>query len=316
MKDKVLFVNFPSRGGVKQFSLYFFESFLERYKKIDCEYHQYTNLESLRKQCINHSKIIFCSNNVNIYKLLPVIRNKELILINHDNIIRNKFDIKEVVLFFLYKKFNSIFKKVVIHQSVRVFKPENEIIKKMPFHDDGQRDLNRIKILQYGRIEKYKNIKYLIEAINNNPRFELIIAGKGKLSKYECDIINNSNNITLINAYISESLADSLFTWCDYVSLIYSDVTQTGLVDLAGKFKKPVILSNILGFSEHFDKEYSIIANIKDKNFGFLDEISKAHLIYEQMSVKSYENYLLSIDSWVDYCKTVYSVFDVDTDRI
>ncbi|HHU1711655.1 TPA: hypothetical protein ACUA45_000760, partial [Escherichia coli] len=80
----VLLVNFPKNGGVKQFSVW-----LDKQSKHEFEYYQFTSYKELKNKIIKnkYKRVIFCNNNINIYKLILTgsLHETEVILILHDH---------------------------------------------------------------------------------------------------------------------------------------------------------------------------------------------------------------------------------------
>ena len=108
--------------------------------------------------------------------------------------------------------------------------------------------------LFFGRIDKYKNISILIRAYMSMSGIEnitpLVIAGKGRLTDEENSLIAESNNIILINRYISDSEMVWLFSHANSIILPYLEATQSGVIPIAYHFGVPVITSNVEGLSE------------------------------------------------------------------
>ncbi|MBU0722336.1 glycosyltransferase family 4 protein [Patescibacteria group bacterium] len=107
-------------------------------------------------------------------------------------------------------------------------------------------------ILFFGRIEKYKGIKYLLEAFylvqKEIPRVKLVIAGQGDLSSY--DLIKQSSNIEILNYFIPDSQIAELFQKAKLAVLPYIEATQSGVISIAYAFKKPVVATLVGGLPE------------------------------------------------------------------
>ncbi|AZU48779.1 hypothetical protein PSC74_05980 [Aeromonas hydrophila] len=310
MQEKILLVNFPTNGGVQQFSTWLYKEYSEKYGNVS--YYQFKAIDELSGICNEYNNIVFCSNNINVYKILRALageKGKKIVLINHDFTVRDWANPKEVILHLLYKRYKNKFHKVIVHQELSSHDESGELSLKMPYHDESHKDENkRIKLLQYGRIEKYKNLSFLVDAVVNND-YELIIAGGGRISARLREKISKAPNITLINSYISDDMTNLLFQWCDYVTLVYSSVTQTGLIDMAGRFGKPVIVSNIRGFKEHFDKPYAIVADISSPPSLFSCSVMERHSEYPEMSVCAKKKYEKSKSAWNEYCLAINGFF-------
>lgn len=115
------------------------------------------------------------------------------------------------------------------------------------------RDNSVIKLLFFGKIDRYKGIEYLLEACrilkNKGINFSLKIAGRS--ANYKLIIPSEiEDNVDFENRFISESDIPFLFMSSDVVVLPYVEVSQSGVLPLAFAFGKPVIASNIGSFSE------------------------------------------------------------------
>jgi glycosyltransferase involved in cell wall biosynthesis len=104
-------------------------------------------------------------------------------------------------------------------------------------------------VLFFGRIEDYKGLEFLIDAIHivskTVPEIKLIIAGQGDLSRYESAIHKNADLFEIHNDYILDSEVAKFFQRASLVVLPYIEGTQTGIIPIAYAFKKPVIVTDI-----------------------------------------------------------------------
>ena len=104
-------------------------------------------------------------------------------------------------------------------------------------------------VLFFGRIEDYKGLEYLINAIHivseTIPEIKLIVAGQGDLSKYEDAIRENVDLFEIHNEYIIDSEVTKFFQRASLVVLPYIEGTQTGIIPIAYAFKKPVIVTDV-----------------------------------------------------------------------
>lgn len=109
-------------------------------------------------------------------------------------------------------------------------------------------------ILFFGRISKYKGLKYLVETEKylkqKYKNFEIIIAGKGKIEEPVFEKIKKSKHIILINRFLSETDLNKLFSETSIVVLPYIEASQSGVVPVAYEFKKPVIATDVGSLKE------------------------------------------------------------------
>jgi alpha-maltose-1-phosphate synthase len=111
-------------------------------------------------------------------------------------------------------------------------------------------------ILFFGRIYDYKGIQYLLEAIpiilKRIPTIKVIIAGEGDLSPYN-DLLEriDKRNISIYNGYIPDYKVNDLFQIAEILVLPYSSMSgQSGVLNIAYAFNKPIIATNVGGFNE------------------------------------------------------------------
>ncbi|MFC2110887.1 glycosyltransferase family 4 protein [Bacteroidota bacterium] len=108
-------------------------------------------------------------------------------------------------------------------------------------------------ILFFGRISKYKGIDYLLEAFErlwlSYPQIKLIIAGSGELD-FKFDFKRYEGSVLFLNRFIDNSELVNLIQKTKVVVCPYTDATQSGVAMTAFALGKPVVASNVGGFSE------------------------------------------------------------------
>lgn len=112
-------------------------------------------------------------------------------------------------------------------------------------------------ILFFGLIRDYKGLDTLLEAlaiVKKKIDLGLIIAGEfySNQEKYK-SIINRlklSDDIFLFDLFIPAEEVKNFFSASDAVILPYKDATQSGIVQVAMNFRKPVIAANVGGLGE------------------------------------------------------------------
>jgi glycosyltransferase involved in cell wall biosynthesis len=119
-----------------------------------------------------------------------------------------------------------------------------------PFQADWQEGL----ILFFGRINKYKGLRYFVEAIELLHQWGLhvkaLVAGTGpELVSLRERIISNPAFI-LLEEYIPAESISALFKRAQIVVLPYTDATQSGVAALALSHARPIIASNVGSLSE------------------------------------------------------------------
>lgn len=106
-------------------------------------------------------------------------------------------------------------------------------------------------ILYLGNILPYKGLKYLYDAIcelDDLGNVKVVVAGNGK-----DDVLNkmkNDNRFIILNRYISNTELVYLVRNCRVLVCPYLAASQSGIVQTAMVFKKPIIATNVGAFSE------------------------------------------------------------------
>ncbi len=141
-------------------------------------------------------------------------------------------------------------------------------------------------LLFFGFIRDYKGLDVLLEAVallKSKIDFKLIVAGEFYVdrSKY-IDIINNlgiKDLVVLREEYIPPSEVKYYFSAADAVVLPYKSATQSGIVQIANNFLKPVIATRVGGLGEM----------IKDDYNGYVTEPNNPKMLAEAI-IKFFEN--------------------------
>jgi glycosyltransferase involved in cell wall biosynthesis len=137
-------------------------------------------------------------------------------------------------------------------------------------------------ILFFGIIRDYKGLDILIEALAKTKDIRLIIAGEfySNREKYISIIenLNLSKRIILMDSFIPAEEVKYVFSAADAVILPYREATQSGILQIAFNFHKPVIASDCGGLAELITNgETGII--VKENTPGKLAEA--INLFYE-----------------------------------
>ena len=116
-------------------------------------------------------------------------------------------------------------------------------------------------LLFFGFVREYKGLKHLLLAMNTiiqkNPHTELWIVGDfdGDKSTYEQIISNENiqNYVKIVDGYTPDREVEKYFAACDLVVLPYESATQSGIVQIAFGFEKPVVVSRVGGLPDVVD---------------------------------------------------------------
>lgn len=115
-------------------------------------------------------------------------------------------------------------------------------------------------LLFFGFIRKYKGLKHLLRAmpkiLKERPTVHLLIVGEffeGDKADYMELIVQSGisvNALTLVDGYLPDKEVEPYFTACDLVVLPYESATQSGIVQIAYGFEKPVVATAVGGLPE------------------------------------------------------------------
>lgn len=112
---------------------------------------------------------------------------------------------------------------------------------------EGDVVLEEDAILFFGRIEPYKGLQYLLEAMPlvwmGSPKTRLVIAGSGSLDPYAG--LLGDERVELVNRFIDDTEVPALFSRCRLVVLPYVEGTQTGVIPIAYAFHRPVVVTDV-----------------------------------------------------------------------
>ena len=112
-------------------------------------------------------------------------------------------------------------------------------------------------ILFFGFIRDYKGLDVLLEAmaiVKNKLDVKLMVAGEFYSNKEKylnlVDKLELKSSVHLSTDFIPTSEVKYYFSASDVVILPYKDATQSGIVQIAMNFKKPIIAANVGGLGE------------------------------------------------------------------
>lgn len=113
-------------------------------------------------------------------------------------------------------------------------------------------------LLFFGFVREYKGLKHLIKAmpdiVQKLPDTRLLIVGDFGSDKSEyMQLIEQSrikDAVQIYDGYIPDREVEKYFAACDLVVLPYESATQSGIVQIAYGFEKPVIATNVGGLPD------------------------------------------------------------------
>lgn len=119
-------------------------------------------------------------------------------------------------------------------------------------------DSDKRYLLFFGFVREYKGLKYLIQAmpdvVNRCRDIELLIAGDFRDDRDAyMQLIQEtgvSDHIHVCDGYLPDSEVDNYFFASDLVVLPYVSATQSGVIQMAFGFERPVISTNVGGLPD------------------------------------------------------------------
>ena len=121
--------------------------------------------------------------------------------------------------------------------------------------DQGQ---DSMQLLFFGFVREYKGLKHLLRAMPEVSRqlnnVNLMVVGSFADDKEEyIQLIRDlqiEDCVELIDGYIPDDEIEKYFAACDLVVLPYESATQSGIVQIAYGFDKPVVVTNVGGLPD------------------------------------------------------------------
>ncbi|WP_434309639.1 glycosyltransferase [Hominifimenecus sp. rT4P-3] len=113
-------------------------------------------------------------------------------------------------------------------------------------------------LLFFGFVRPYKGLKYLLQAmpeiVNQVEGTRLFVVGdfggdKGDYERLVCEKSLDSC-VKIVDGYIPDQEVELYFSACDLVVLPYESATQSGIIQIAYGFQKPVVATRVGGLPE------------------------------------------------------------------
>lgn len=198
-------------------------------------------------------KILFMCHNVFPHERFPMDRFLTKMTLSHGDffIVQSVQDENDLISI----KKDAVYRKTV-HPTYNIFKlyglskAEGRALLKLP-------DKEKV-LLFFGFIREYKGLKYLIRALpkvmNSLENIKLLIVGEFNGDKeIYMDLISKcqvENHVEVYDQYIPDIEVEKYFAASDLVVLPYESSTQSGIVQIAYGFEKPVIATDVGGLPE------------------------------------------------------------------
>ncbi len=175
-------------------------------------------------------------------------------------------------------------------------------------------------LLFFGFIRKYKGLKYLINAlpkcVSEIEKLKLLIVGEfpdeNTRQDYFDEIEKNNMKefIKIYDGYIPDDEVEKFFVASDVVVMPYESATQSGIVQIAYGFEKPVIVTDVGGLPEvvadgvtGYVSKHCDVNSLSENIIKFFDE-NKASAFSDNIKIEekkySWERMVEKIDYVVE----------------
>lgn len=200
-------------------------------------------------------RTMFLCHNIFPYKCFPMRKLLTKIMLKRGNyfIVQSRQDEEKLKSF--HKK--GTYRRVVLPAN-NTFRTQN--LSK----EEGRKQLNigteEKVLLFFGFIREDKGLKYLIDAMPSVSaklfNIKLLVAGDFSTEKEKQRYVNQIKErkvqdfVEIYDGYIPDMEVEKYFTAADLVVQPYESATQSGIVQIAFSFGKPVIVTNVGGLPE------------------------------------------------------------------
>jgi glycosyltransferase involved in cell wall biosynthesis len=154
---------------------------------------------------------------------------------------------------------------------------------------------NDYVLLFFGYIRKYKGLDIALQALpkvlKQIPNAKLLVVGESyePWPEYQklIDELKLGAYVKVVSEYVANEAIGTYFNASDVVLLPYRTATQSGILNIAYGFSKPVVATNVGGFSEFIEPDKTGVLVQHVDAMEFADGIVKWHQIkdahnYEQ----------------------------------
>lgn len=271
LKSKILYrLIFPKKTNkVSKIIIYIYNFFvvlsLVIFKKIDVVHIEWPLSIKLDRYLISilhklHKKVVFTAHNVVSHEE----RSGDHILYkkmfdSYDNIVAHaECNKKDIINFFNIddKKIN-----VIPHGNYFFINDFNEYVERNTAIIKLGLNPNNFYLLFFGYIRDYKGLDILINSLKFlNEDIQLIIAGSADdFSRYDSMIknLNLKDRVHKFIEYLDFKDFGKYFHASDLVVFPYKNIYQSGAVQMALAFKKPIIVSSVGGLMETIKDQYN-----------------------------------------------------------
>jgi len=205
----------------------------------------------------------------------------------------------------------------VVEKGIKTLYPDKKVFRStLPIYDcygfdqglsksDARKKLgiaeNKKVLLFFGYIRAYKGLMNLIEAmpylLKEDENYFLLIVGEFYESKEKyferIKELNIGKNVLVIDEFVPNEEVGLYYSAADLVVLPYNSATQSGILNIAYGFKKPVVVTNVGGLPEL----------VEDGKTGFIVEphnpLALAEGIKKYFSASNIEEFPRNIETFI-----------------
>ncbi len=134
---------------------------------------------------------------------------------------------------------------------------------------------DKVNILFFGNITREKGIDILLDAVNNlsdkdAAKINVIVAGKDIDGVYKRVKVKPDRKVHFFTRHISDEELRFLYDNVDFLALPYRKTSQSGILEMAFHFKKPIIASHIPYFRKMLTEfpSFGILDGNSSKDFS------------------------------------------------
>ena len=135
------------------------------------------------------------------------------------------------------------------------------------------------QLLFFGRIAKYKGLKYLVEACHilqaQGKMFSLVVAGTGDDFEVNEAGLKQIHHLTLVNRRIMPNEIENLFTSSDIIVLPYIEASQSGVIAYALGFGKPCVATRTGSIPEMIQDGYNGLLTVPADAKSLADSLAQ-----------------------------------------
>ncbi len=207
----------------------------------------------MEKMLKKHTKIMFLCHNVFPHERFPMDRflTKRVLEKGDYFIVQSKMDESD-----LYQIKSDPVVRLTPHPTYNAFRLQN-------LSRSESRELIRASedekiLLFFGFVREYKGLKHLLRAMpkitEQVENLRLFVVGDfGEDREQYMELLREKkieDAVEVVEGYIPDKEVEKYFAACDLVVLPYESATQSGIVQIAYGFQKPVLVTNVGGLPD------------------------------------------------------------------